>query len=68
EADAFIGASLQSSIGFAPVMAFVVIGPRVDVKNLLMMKHYFKGKFIVGFINTITLVILGNSLILGGVV
>ncbi|WP_044766083.1 permease, partial [Streptococcus suis] len=42
EADAFIGASLLSSFGFAPVMAFLVIGPMVDVKNLLMMKHYFK--------------------------
>ncbi|CYY58395.1 permease [Streptococcus suis] len=68
EADAFIGASLLSSFGFAPVMAFLVIGPMVDVKNLLMMKHYFKGKFIVRFIITITLVILGYSLILGGVV
>lgn len=68
EADAFIGASLLSSFGFAPVMAFLVIGPMVDVKNLLMMKHYFKGKFIAVFIITITLVILGYSLILGGVV
>ncbi|HEM2752265.1 TPA: permease [Streptococcus suis] len=68
EADAFIGASLLSSFGFAPVMAFLVIGPMVDVKNLLMMKHYFKGKFIASFIITITLVILGYSLILGGVV
>ncbi|WP_099778700.1 permease [Streptococcus suis] len=68
EADAFIGASLLSSFGFAPVMAFLVIGPMVDVKNLLMMKHYFKGKFIASFIITITLVILVYSLILGGVV
>ncbi|CYU28473.1 permease [Streptococcus suis] len=68
EADAFIGASLLSSFGFAPVMAFLVIGPMVDVKNLLMMKHYFKGNFIAGFIITITLVILGYSLILGGIV
>lgn len=68
EADAFIGASLLSSFGFAPVMAFLVIGPMVDVKNLLMMKHYFKGKFIAGFIITITLVILGYSMILGGIV
>lgn len=67
EADAFIGASLLSSFGFAPVMAFLVIGPMIDVKNLLMMKHYFTGKFIIGFISVITLVILGYSLLLGGV-
>ncbi|HEM6302696.1 TPA: permease [Streptococcus suis] len=66
EADAFIGASLLSSFGFAPVMAFLVIGPMVDVKNLLMMKHYFTGKFIIRFIAMISIIILGYSLILGG--
>ncbi|HFU4216910.1 TPA: permease [Streptococcus suis] len=66
EADAFIGASLLSIFGFAPVMAFLVIGPMVDVKNLLMMKHYFTGKFIIRFITIISIIILGYSLILGG--
>ncbi len=66
EADAFIGASLLSSFGFAPVMAFLVIGPMVDVKNLLMMKHYFTGKFIIRFIAIISIIILGYGLILGG--
>ncbi|HEM6111616.1 TPA: permease [Streptococcus suis] len=66
EADAFIGTSLLSSFGFAPVMAFLVIGPMVDVKNLLMMKHYFTGKFIIRFIAIISIIILGYGLILGG--
>ncbi|WP_251869736.1 permease [Enterococcus italicus] len=47
EADAFIGASLLSLFGVAPVVAFLVFGPMVDIKNLLMMKRYFAGKFIV---------------------
>lgn len=66
EADAFIGASLLSSFGFAPVMAFLVIGPMVDIKNLLLMKHYFTGKFIIRFIALISVVILGYSLAIGG--
>lgn len=66
EADAFIGASLLSSFGFAPILAFLVIGPMIDIKNLLMMKHYFKGKFILGFIGLISLVILIYSLGIGG--
>ncbi|HEM6309550.1 TPA: permease [Streptococcus suis] len=66
EADAFIGASLLSIFGSAPVMAFLVIGPMVDVKNLLMMKHYFTGKFIIRFIAIISIIILGYGLILGG--
>lgn len=66
EADAFIGASLLSSFGFAPVMAFLVIGPMIDVKNLLMMKNYFTTRFILQFMIIITLVILGYSLMIGG--
>ncbi|HFU4458935.1 TPA: permease [Streptococcus suis] len=66
EADAFIGASFLSSFGLAPVIAFLVIGPMVDVKNLLMMKHYFTGRFILTFIAIVSLVILSYSLLLGG--
>ncbi|HFU4454709.1 TPA: permease [Streptococcus suis] len=66
EADAFIGASFLSSFGLAPVIAFLVIGPMVDVKNLLMMKRYFTGKFILTFIAIVSLVILSYSLLLGG--
>ncbi|HFH9837394.1 TPA: permease [Streptococcus suis] len=68
EADAFIGASLLSSFGFAPVLAFLVIGPMIDIKNLLMMKNYFKGKFILAFIGLISLLILVYSFGIGGLV
>lgn len=65
EADAFIGASLLSSFGFAPVMAFLVIGPMIDVKNLLMMKQHFTTRFILQFISLISLVILTYCLVIG---
>lgn len=66
EADAFIGDSLLASFGFAPVMAFLIIGPMIDIKNLLMMKNHFTNKFILQFISLITLVILAYSLMIGG--
>lgn len=66
EADAFIGASLLSSFGIAPVIAFLVIGPIVDVKNLLMMKNYFKTKSIVQFVTISGLVVLTYTLLIGG--
>ena len=66
EADAFIGASLLASFGFAPVMAFLIIGPMIDIKNLLMMKNHFTNKFILQFISLITLVILAYCLMIGG--
>ena len=55
--DAFIGSSLLSSFGFAPVLAFLVIGPMLDVKNLLMMKNYLKTRFIWQFMTIVTLVV-----------
>ena len=58
EADAFIGSSLLSSFGVAPVLAFLVIGPMLDVKNLLMMKNYLKTRFIWQFIGIVSGVVL----------
>ena len=65
EADAFIGASLLSSFGLAPVLAFLVIGPILDIKNILMMKNYLKARFISHFITIVTLVVLVYSLLIG---
>ncbi|MFV0557981.1 MAG: permease [Enterococcus sp.] len=53
EADAFIGSSLLSLFGTGPVVAFLVFGPMVDIKNLLMMKRYFSTKFIATMIGII---------------
>ncbi len=66
EADAFIGASLLSSFGLAPIMAFLVIGPIIDVKNLLMMKNYFKTKAIIQFVTISSVVVIVYTLLLGG--
>ena len=65
EADAFIGSSLLSSFGFSPVLAFLVIGPMLDVKNLLMMKNYLKTRFIWQFMTIVTFVVIVYSYIVG---
>jgi len=65
EADAFIGASLLSSFGLAPVLAFLVIGPMLDIKNLLMMKHYLKINFIWQFMGIVALLVLLYSYMIG---
>lgn len=57
EADAFIGSSLLSLFGVAPVVAFLVFGPMVDIKNLLMMKRYFGTKFIVQLVALIAVIV-----------
>lgn len=65
EADAFIGASLLSSFGLAPVLAFLLIGPMVDIKNLMMMLKAFKGRFIVQFVGFSVIMITAYCLFLG---
>ncbi|MGT2846255.1 permease [Streptococcus massiliensis] len=68
EADAFVGSSLLTSFGFAPVLAFLVIGPMLDVKNLMMMKSYFKTRFIGQFVGLVVLTVFLYSLLMGVVV
>ena len=58
EADAFIGSSLLSLFGQAPVIAFLVFGPMVDIKNLLMMKRYFNTRFIVSMVGLVAIVVV----------
>lgn len=65
EADAFIGASLLSTFGIAPVMAFLLIGPMIDIKNLMMMVNSFKTRFIVQFISVSYLIIIIYCLFVG---
>ena len=62
EADAFIGASLISLFGPAPILAFLLYGPVIDMKNLLMMSAYFKPKFIVRYVVVISVLVLTISL------
>lgn len=63
EADAFIGSSLLSLFGAGPVMGFLVLGPMVDIKNLLMMHRYFSGKFILKLISLIAIVVFGYAML-----
>lgn len=65
EADAFIGASLLSTFEIAPVMAFLLIGPMIDIKNLMMMVNSFKTRFIVQFISVSSLIIIIYCLFVG---
>ena len=62
EADAFIGSSLLSLFGTAPVVAFLVFGPIKKKKNLLMMKRYFNGRFILMLIGLIAVSVIGFTL------
>jgi len=45
-ADAFIAASFSSSFTLGSLVAFMVFGPMIDLKNILMLLHTFRTKFV----------------------
>lgn len=68
EADAFIAASFTSTFALSSLIAFLVFGPMVDIKNTLMMLGVFKKKFVLVLILYITILVLIGSLLINGVI
>ncbi|MFG6497691.1 permease [Fictibacillus sp. UD] len=64
EADAFIASSFQSTFTIGSIVAFLVYGPMLDIKNVLMMLAVFKKKLVLSLIGYITVLVLLGSLFL----
>jgi uncharacterized membrane protein YraQ (UPF0718 family) len=64
EADAFIASSFQSTFAVSSLVAFLVFGPMVDIKNTLMMLGSFKTKFVVVLIALIAVTVYLSSVVL----
>ncbi|PFB39977.1 hypothetical protein CN413_27555 [Bacillus cereus] len=54
EADAFIAASFGHIFSTKALVAFLVFGPMLDLKNTLMLFAYFQKKFVLFFIGFVT--------------
>ncbi len=63
EADAFIAASFGSSFTVGSIIAFLVYGPMLDVKNMLMMFAYFKTRFVFVLMGLITLSVFAAAMV-----
>ena len=46
EADAFVGRSFLENYSFSGVAAFLILGPMLDLKNLIMLFGTFKKSFV----------------------
>lgn len=46
EADAFVGKTFYSTYSFSSIAAFLLIGPMLDLKNLMMLSGGFKKEFV----------------------
>lgn len=64
EADAFIGSSMLSLFGSTPIIAFLIYGPVVDIKNLLMMNRYFKKSFMLKLVGIISVAVICYALVI----
>ncbi|MBF2451884.1 permease [Listeria welshimeri] len=64
EADAFIGASFRSVFSTQSIVAFLVFGPMLDIKNLMMMLGAFKAKFVLLIVTSVTIVVFLYALVI----
>ncbi|PGT89659.1 permease [Bacillus sp. AFS040349] len=68
EADAFVAASFGSAFAPGALLAFLVYGPMLDLKNTVMLFAYFKAKFVLVFMLVVTVVVYVGVLIYQAIV
>ncbi|UTR14551.1 permease [Salipaludibacillus sp. LMS25] len=66
EADAFVASSFGSSFTDASLVAFLVYGPMLDLKNTFMLFAFFKVRFVLIFMVTVTLCVFTAVILLSG--
>lgn len=57
EADAFIGASFRNLVPSSAILAFLVYGPMIDLKNTIMLLSVFKVRFVLILLMVITSIV-----------
>ncbi|CAI9395613.1 permease [Niallia sp. Sow4_A1] len=57
QADAFVAASFRNSFSVGSILAFLVFGPMLDIKNTLMLLSTFKAKFVILLTSLITIIV-----------
>lgn len=63
EADAFIAASFGGSFTTGSLLAFLVYGPMIDLKNTIMLFAFFKARFVAVFIGVVTFTVYLSILV-----
>ena len=56
EADAFVASTFLLQFSAASVLAFLIVGPMIDIKNMMMMLGSFRKGFVIRLIATILIV------------
>lgn len=65
EADAFVAAAFQQAVPEQSILAFLVFGPMLDLKNTLVMLSSFRIKFVLFFILIVSVIVFLLSMLSG---
>ncbi|QHC04017.1 permease [Anoxybacillus sp. PDR2] len=57
EADAFVAASFSHTFSTGAILAFLIYGAMLDLKNTLLLLAYFRTRFVIAFILVLTCVV-----------
>ncbi|MBD1380238.1 permease [Metabacillus arenae] len=63
EADAFVAASFGGTFTAGSLIAFLVYGPMLDLKNTIMLFAFFRAKFVAAFIVVVTILVYISVLV-----
>ncbi|MBO8163273.1 MAG: permease [Brevibacillus sp.] len=66
EADAFIAASFANTFSFSALLAFLVFGPMIDLKNTLLLLSAFRLRFVAALVGTVSLLVMAGTLLVSG--
>ena len=64
QADAFVAASFRNSFSEGSILAFLIFGPMLDIKNTLMLLSTFKAKFVMLLTGVITAIVFLVTILL----
>lgn len=68
EADAFIASSFSHTFSTGSLLAFLLYGPMLDLKNTIILFAYFKSKFVVILMGVITVAVFAIVLLYQSVI
>lgn len=63
EADAFVASSFAHTFSTGSLLAFLVYGPMLDLKNTFMLFAFFRSKFVIAFIIVVTVSVYAMILV-----
>ncbi|MDG5787692.1 permease [Evansella sp. AB-P1] len=68
EADAFVAASFGNQFTDMSKVAFLTYGPMLDLKNTFMLFAFFKARFVITFMITVTFIVFTAVMVLFGLI